>query len=44
MGPGACLTVLLPFFAMVPYLCLSVAADEPVDYLKQIKPLLRERC
>src|SRR5207302_467974 len=24
--------------------CASLAADEPVDYAKQIKPLLKERC
>jgi hypothetical protein len=44
MWRGACLGVWLLLFALAPYLCFTVAADEQVDYLRQIKPLLRERC
>ena len=50
MWRGACLRIVFFLsFSLSPYLPLfllplSVRADEQVDYVKQIKPLLRERC
>ena len=42
MWRGSC--VRMVFFLPLSLLPLSVRADEQVDYVKQIKPLLRERC
>jgi len=50
MWRGTCLRMVIPLrFSLSPYLLLflfftSASADEQGDYVKQIKPLLRERC